>query len=156
MPAGQYDPSRLVNIGTHRWSFKPELCALQGGQGPWIVELQAGVTLFTNNDDFFGGKKRFAGSALLTAGHTLIYNFFSGRLGVAGRHLVRRWSVSAIDGVVADNRPAGNWRVGATLALPVDASNSLKAYASRGVSARTGNSFDLLGVAWQYRWFSGP
>ena len=28
-------------------------------------------------------------------------------------------------------------------------------YASSGVSARTGNNFDLLGVAWQYRWGGG-
>jgi hypothetical protein len=24
-PTGQYDGNRLVNIGTHRWSFKPEV-----------------------------------------------------------------------------------------------------------------------------------
>jgi hypothetical protein len=27
-----------------------------------------------------------------------------------------------------------------------------KGYVSSGVSARTGNSFDLVGIAWQYRW----
>ena len=45
-----------------------------------------------------------------------------------------------------------NWRAGATLALPVARANSIKFYASSGVSARTGNNFDLLGLAWQYRW----
>jgi len=34
----------------------------------------------------------------------------------------------------------------------VDAHNSVKLYVSIGVSARTGNSFDLIGIAWQYRW----
>lgn len=48
-----------------------------------------------------------------------------------------------------------NWRVGGTLAFPVDARNSVKLYASSGVSARTGNNFDLLGLAWQYRWGGG-
>ena len=48
-----------------------------------------------------------------------------------------------------------NWRVGGTLAFPIDARNSIKLYASTGVSARTGNSFDLLGIAWQYRWGGG-
>jgi hypothetical protein len=47
-----------------------------------------------------------------------------------------------------------NWRAGATLAVPVDVRNSIKLYASKGF-ARTGNSFDLLGVAWQYRWGGG-
>ncbi len=45
-----------------------------------------------------------------------------------------------------------NWRLGATYARPMGARNSLKLYASSGVSARTGNNFDLLGIAWQYRW----
>jgi hypothetical protein len=37
----------------------------------------------------------------------------------------------------------------------VNASNSVKFYASSGVSARTGNSYDLVGIAWQYRWGGG-
>ena len=48
-----------------------------------------------------------------------------------------------------------NWRFGATLAIPVNAYNSIKLYASSGVSARTGNNFDLIGIAWQYRWGGG-
>jgi hypothetical protein len=37
----------------------------------------------------------------------------------------------------------------------VDALNSIKVYASSGVSSRTGNSYDLIGIAWQYRWGGG-
>jgi len=48
-----------------------------------------------------------------------------------------------------------NWRVGGTLAFPVNRENSIKLYASSGVSARTGDSYDLIGVAWQYRWGGG-
>jgi hypothetical protein len=48
-----------------------------------------------------------------------------------------------------------NWRTGATFALSIDTHNSIKLHASRGVSARTGNNFDLLGIAWQYRWGGG-
>jgi len=48
-----------------------------------------------------------------------------------------------------------NWRVGATLALPINARNSIKLYASNGVSARTGDNYKLAGIAWQYRWGGG-
>jgi hypothetical protein len=41
------------------------------------------------------------------------------------------------------------------LAVPVNRLNSIKFYVSKGVSARTGNNYDLLGVAWQYRWGGG-
>ena len=56
---------------------------------------------------------------------------------------------------VLQNDLQRNWRIGATLALPANRRNSVKFYASRGVSARTGNNFDLLGVAWQHRWGAG-
>ena len=41
------------------------------------------------------------------------------------------------------------------LAFAVDRQNSIKLYASSGVSSRTGNDYDLVGVAWQYRWGGG-
>lgn len=46
-------------------------------------------------------------------------------------------------------------RVGGTLAFPVDPHNSMKFGATHGVSARTGNNYDLVGVFWQYRWGGG-
>ncbi|HKA41065.1 MAG TPA: transporter, partial [Burkholderiales bacterium] len=56
-PWGQYDPDKLVNLGTNRWSVKPELGASKAW-GTWIVELSAAGMFFTDNDDFFGGNKR--------------------------------------------------------------------------------------------------
>jgi len=33
--------------------------------------------------------------------------------------------------------------------------SAVLAYANCGLLARTGNSYDLLGIAWQYRWGAG-
>jgi len=43
------------------------------------------------------------------------------------------------------------YRQGLTVALPVNQRNSLKLYASTGVSSRTDDDYDGLGMAWQYR-----
>ncbi len=56
-PTGQYDPAKLINLGTNRWAFKPEL-GLSWPKGRWFVELYAGAWLFTDNRDFFGGSRR--------------------------------------------------------------------------------------------------
>src|SRR5688572_17344815 len=56
-PLGQYDNDKLVNIGTNRWSFKPEL-GFSKAFGPWTVEVTPGVTFYTDNGDFFGGRTR--------------------------------------------------------------------------------------------------
>jgi hypothetical protein len=59
-----------------------------------------------------------------------------------------------VNGERKDDRQ-DNWRLGATLAFPLDMRNPVKLYTSRGVSARTGNDYDLLGIAWQYHWGGG-
>ena len=151
VPAGQYDSTKLVNLGSNRWWFRPEIGASQA-LGPWTLEASAAVTLFTTNDDFFNGNRREQDPVYSLRAHA-IYNFAGGAWGsldatyyAGGR--------TTLNGTL--NRDLQqNWRVGATLALPVDVRNSVKFYASRGVSARTGNSFDLLGAAWQYRWGAG-
>jgi len=151
VPAGQYDSSKLVNLGTNRWSFKPEV-GVSKAIGPWTLELTAAATLFTDNNDFFGGHKRSQDPLYSSQAHA-IYSFPRGIWGsldltyfTGGR--------TTVDGVHNFDIQQ-NWRVGGTLAFPVDMHNSVKLYASRGVSSRTGNDYDLLGIAWQYRWGGG-
>jgi len=150
-PWSQYDDSKLINIGTNRWSFKPEV-GLSKAIGPWTMELVAAATLYTDNTDFFGGTTLSQAPIYSMQGH-LIYGFHSGIWAsldatyfVGGR--------TTVNGVL-NNDLQQNWRVGGTLAFPVNRENSIKLYASSGVSARTGNNYDLLGVAWQYRWGGG-
>ena len=44
VPLGQYDDTRLVNVGTNRWSVKPEL-GISKALGRWTLELAPAVTL---------------------------------------------------------------------------------------------------------------
>jgi len=150
-PLGQYDSSRIVNLGTNRWSVKPEL-GLSKTEGPWTLEAKAAATFFTDNRDFNGGKTRSQEPIYQVSGHA-IYNFASG-IWASCDATYFAGGRSTIDGAQANDLQQ-NWRAGATLAIPVDRLNSVKLYASRGLSARTGNSFDLLGIAWQLRWGGG-
>ncbi|MEF8766331.1 transporter [Candidatus Accumulibacter contiguus] len=88
MPSGQYDSSRIVNIGTNRWFFKPEV-GISQALGSWTLEAQAAVTFFTDNKDFVRGNTRSQDPIYSLQGHA-IYGFRSGHLGFAGRHLLRR------------------------------------------------------------------
>jgi hypothetical protein len=151
VPAGQYDSTKLVNIGTNRWSFKPELGASKA-LGDLTLEFKTGVTLFTTNDDFFNGNRR-AQDPLYSLGTHAIYNFRSG-IWASVDATYFAGGRSTLNGAL-QNDLQQNWRVGGTLSFPVDARNSVKLYASSGVSARTGNSYDLVGVVWQYRWGGG-
>lgn len=150
-PWSQYDSSRLVNIGTNRWSFKPEL-GISKTLGQWTVEGQLAATIYTENDDFFGGNTRKQDPIYSAQAHT-IYGFKSGKW--ASFDLT--WfggGRTTFNGVDKQDLQQ-NWRLGATLAVPVNRKNSVKFYASSGVSDRTGNSYDLIGIVWQYRWGGG-
>ena len=93
-----------------------------------------------------------ARAAVFDAGH-VIYSFPHG----IWESLDATWYAggrSTLDGVLSSDLQR-NWRVGGTLAFPVDRYHSVEFYASNGVSARTGNDYDLIGVAWQTRWGGG-
>ncbi len=150
-PWGQYDSTRLVNIGANRWSFKPELGVSQA-VGPWTVEGALGATFFSSNPDFWNGNTLSQDPLYAVRGH-VIYGFRSG----IWLSFDATWYVggrTTLNGVLNSDLQQ-NWRVGSTLAVPIDRDFSVKLYASSGVSDRTGNSYGLLGAALQYRWHDG-
>ena len=150
-PLGQYDPARLLNIGTNRWSFKPEL-GVSKALGSWTLEGKLAGLFFTDNKDFFGGHRRAQDPVYSLQGNA-IYSFPSG-IWASMDVTYYTGGRTTIDGDRGDDLQQ-NWRVGGTLAIPINARNSIKLSASSGVSARTGNNFDLVGIAWQYRWGAG-
>ncbi|MCC6765707.1 MAG: transporter [Deltaproteobacteria bacterium] len=150
-PLGQYDDRRVVNIGTNRWLFKPEL-GVSKAFGPFTVEVAPSVTVFTANDDFLKGRRREQDPVYAVQGH-LIYRFGTPLWGsIDGTYY--GGGRTSIDGVAGDDRQS-NARVGATLALSVSRRHSIKLYASKAVATRVGGDFDLLGLALQYRWGGG-
>lgn len=150
-PLGQYDGGKLLNIGTNRWFFKPEI-GIGKALGPMTLELAAAAFVYTRNSDFFGGKEKEQEPLYSVQGH-IIYAFRSG-VWIAADGTYYRGGRTTIDGVKGDDLQE-NSRFGATLALPVNRYHSIKLYGSTGLSARTGNDFDTIGVAWQYRWGAG-
>jgi len=150
-PWSQYDDTRVINIGTNRWSFKPEV-GISKALGSWTLEATAAVTFYTVNHDFFGGNTQSQDPLYSTQGH-LIYGFASG-IWASLDATYFAGGRTTLNGVLSSDLQQ-NWRFGSTLAFPVDRKNSIKLYASSGVAARTGNNYDLIGVAWQYRFGGG-
>jgi len=150
-PTGQYDPMRLINIGTNRWSFRPEL-GVSKALGRWTLEAAAGVAFYTDNDAFLGSNVRRQRPLFGLQGHA-IYNI-SPQLWAALDVTYYVGGQTSVNGVLDNDRQA-NARWGATLAQSLDRHNSIKVYFSSGVAARTGTNFTAVGVAWQYRWGAG-
>lgn len=147
-PLGQYDDERVVNLGSHRWSIKPEL-GVSKALGRWTLELAAGATFYTGNDDYLGDQTREQEPVYALQGH-LVYTFAS-RIWLGVDTTYYEGGATTVDGREASTRLSSS-RLGLTLSLPVHAQSSVKLFAHSGISVRTGTDFDAVGAAWQYRW----
>jgi hypothetical protein len=148
-PSGQYDPSKLINIGSNRWSFKPEM-GVSKTLGPWYLELYGGVWFFQDNRNFFGGSVREQDPIGTFQAH--VSYAFKPRLWVAADATFYTGGRTTVDGV-ANADLQSNSRLGVTLALPVGRRSAVKVVWATGFTTRVGADFDSLGVAWQTAWF---
>lgn len=147
-PFGQYDEDRLINTGSNRWSFKPELGVSQA-LGAWTVELAASGTWFTRNNEFFNGNTRSQAPIYSAQMHVTrqlgrgVWGAFSLTYYDGGRN--------SINGVEREQKLGGS-RFGLTLSLPVNRQNAIRLSAHKGVYARTGSDFEGAGIVWQHVW----
>lgn len=149
-PLGQYDSDKLLNIGTNRWSFKPEL-GISKTLGPVTLELATGVRFYTDNNDFLDGRTLEVNPLYSVQAH-LIYSITPGIwLGLDGLYY------TGGRGIIDENKGESleNARVGLTVALPINRYNSIKLYGTTGVYTKTSSDFDQLGIAWQLRFGGG-
>jgi hypothetical protein len=151
VPLGQYDSTRAVNLGTNRWAIKPEV-GISKAVGKFILELQTGLAIYTDNGDFFGGSTREQEPIYSIQGHA-IYNITRG-MWAAFDVIWYGGGRTTIDGVKKDDEQ-GNLRLGGTLAIPVTAHQSVKLHASGAAVTSVGTDFTSVGIAWQYRWGGG-
>jgi hypothetical protein len=150
-PWGQYDASRAINLGTNRWSIKPDV-GFSKAFAPFTVDLTAGITLFTRNDDYFGGQT-LDQAPIYSAQVNLSYDFGRGIWAAFGATFYRGGRTTLND--ISKEDALSNSRMGLTVAVPIDRYYAIKFNASSGISTRTGTNFDTVGVVLQYRWGAG-
>ena len=147
-PLGNYDSARLVNLGTNRWSFKPEV-GVSRSYGPWVIEGMAGVWLFTNNDDFAGGRTRQQDPIISLQGH-FTRRFNRGTWLAADVNYYRGGQTTVGDRLNVDFQ--SNSRIGATFSRALTSRHSVRASISRGAYTTIGASFTSLAFGYNYAW----
>lgn len=147
-PAGQYDSTKLINLGTNRWSFKPEVGISSPLTRKLSLDFYAAASFFSLNRSFFPGASIRSQDAL---GSIQAHVSYTVRLG-----LWLAFDSTWYGGGAAhlNNGPASlpqnNTRIGGTVSLPIGKVQSLKLSYSSGLTARTGSSFDTIAISWQY------
>jgi Putative MetA-pathway of phenol degradation len=145
-PLGKYDETKLVNLGSNRWSFKPEL-GVSHPAGRWTIDAYAGVWFFTENDEFYPGAARREQDPIAALQGHVSYTL-GRRAWLAVNGTWYSGGTTSIDGVDKADLQR-NSRLGATLALPLGSRQSLKFAYSAGATTRVGADFRTFTVAWQ-------
>ncbi len=160
-PTGQYDPTKLINWGTNRWSFKPELGYSQRFN-KWMLDGYVGAWFFTRNDDYWSRNSYYPGTRSLTQapmaafeGH-LSYDFKKRGLWVSLDGNYWAGGVTTAGGLEQPNTEQRNSRVGLTAAVPITRHQSLKFSYSDGAHIEFGGNYQNVSVAWQYGWLGRP
>ena len=141
----------MINVGANRWFIQPGLGASQA-IGPWRFELAGAATIYTSNTSFLGGNTLSQNPIYSTQTHVIYYFPSTAWLSADATYYVG--GQAYVNGTPISGSQE-NWRFGATFSYPIDKQNSIKVYGSTGTYSRTNNSYDLIGVSWQYRWGAG-
>jgi hypothetical protein len=159
-PTGQYDGTKLINNGTNRWAFKPEL-GYSRRVGHWVMDAYGGVWFFTRNPEFFSHNAFVPGTLsqsqkpiVVLEGH-LSYDvkprfwvsldgnaWFGGSTGLNGVEDPLTFQTSSLIGVSAS--------------IPLSKHQSLKAAYDYSDFVRYGGKYQNVSVAWQYFWIGWP
>lgn len=150
-PTGEYNSEKLVNLGSNRWAFKPEIGGSQS-LGNFFIEGAMGVWLFTDNRQFFQDTQR-SQEPLWTNQLHGGYMLQPGLWLAANTTYYRGGRTSVNDELKNDFQ--SNSRYGVTLSIPLSEGTALKFAWSTGAQTRRGESFTTVGASIQYRWFDG-
>ncbi len=149
-PTGEYDSTKLINLGNNRWAFKPEV----GISYTWKrlnFDLYGGAWFFTENPAFYPGGSTKQQDPLASLQAHVSYTISQGFWAA----LDSTWYSGGATHVNGDPPTArlNNSRLGVTVSVPVAARQSVKLAYSEGASVRTGSDFKVISVAWQLLWF---
>ena len=152
VPSGKYSSSRLVNEGSNRWAFKPQIGLIQPIRKRFLIELALGAWLYTDNKEFLVDQT-WSQDPLLSSEFHLVWrirpatwasfdvNYFYG-----GRATLGEEKLPTIQ---------GNSRFGGTVSVPITGGHSLRFAAGTGFVVRHGDNLDFFSVTYQFGWISG-
>jgi hypothetical protein len=153
-PTGSYDENKILNLGSDRWSLKPELgvCHPFGSEQKWELDAYANVFFYTDNTSYLG-KQIFRQEPLPG---------FEGHLSYAFNHRLwtsidARYSFRAstyVDGI-DQNNPQQNFVLGSETNVSLNARHALVLVIAKALVHNNGPAILGFSLRYDYTWGSG-
>ncbi len=149
-PTGEYDGEKLINLGSNRWTIKPQLGVSQRA-GRWFFEGYFSVWLFTPNANLLGARMTQK-PIYAIKGH--VAHQFPSRIWLALDAGYGIGGQTTVNGFPQQTQR--NIRLGGTLNLPLGLHHAIKLRFISGLETKIGSDFDSVILAYQYRWWKKP
>jgi len=150
LPTGQYDKTKLINLGSNRWALKTQL-GVSHRINSWFLEAYGSVRLFTNNPSFFNSG-RLSQKPIFALKTHVIKTFKKGIWIELGAGYGHGGQVSVND--EPRKVKMSTMRLGATFAYSVTINHSFKLSLMSGRRWEQGPDFDGCALTYQYRWIN--
>lgn len=144
VPTGAYEQDKLINIGYNRWAFKPKLGYMIPFSKKWLVELDLGMWIFSDNDEFLGKTRKQ--QPIFASEFHLVRRFTPGFWAAIDINYFRGGRTNLLDQDLQRNS-----KIGCTIAYPFAGRHSLKGGFSMGVVTETGDNFKTLMLSYNVR-----
>lgn len=149
VPVGLYYSDKRINLGSHRWAFKPEVGVSRRFKR-FYTEGYAGVWLYTNNNKYLIDKVQEQKPVFSIQGHICYYFKNQMWIGINGNWF--NGGQTTVNKVSAGDLK-DNWRVGAIWAVPFARSHSIKLQLHTGAFTASGLDYNIVAISYQYIFF---
>jgi hypothetical protein len=150
-PTGLYNSNKILNLGSDRWSFKPELAySLPFGPGQkWEFDGYGNVSFYTDNGSYHG--KETLRQEPLPGLEWHISYAFNDRVWLS---LDTRYSFRAATSVngISQNNSQRNFILGSELNISLNPQNSLTFVFAKAVVHQNGPTTTGLSIKYDYTW----
>ena len=149
IPTGQYFDEKLINLGSNRWGFKPEI-GISTDVDRFFIEAYAGVWLYTKNSEYI---------VTNTLQQDPLYSFqfhtsylFKNYMWVAFNAAYSTGGQTTLNGV-KNNDYQNNARIGITYSTPITPQFSAKLQYHSAIETRRGGDYKIFAATLQYTWY---
>ncbi|NCD72099.1 transporter [Mucilaginibacter sp. R11] len=149
MPTGTYYPSKLINMGTNRWGFKPEI-GISQRVGRLYLEAYVGTWFYTHNTNYLDGKVLSQNPLGSFQAHVCYY--FKNKMWISADGNWFSGGEVRVNGNVS-GADFDNWRGGGAWSVPVAGGQSIKFQFHSGVFTNRGYNYNSYSLAYQYIFF---
>lgn len=149
LPLGDYDNTKLINLGNNRMSYRPQIGVLHQRRN-WQFEVTGSVFIYGTNDDFWNGHIHKQDPLWFLQAHAIYqikpgwWASLSGGYGHGGR--------SRVDGIPKTNDSRSRY-MALSFGMPINKQQSLKfTYLTSDTNVNIGSNTSTFLLGWSINW----